>query len=473
MKKSLLFLSLIASFSMSAQWTEQGPTFEDASRGLVEIKIVDANTVWALGYDGTTANEDIQECTVTSDGGSNWSSNVMELGNPLLQINNISPVSADVAWISALVPDDGFGNVYKTEDGGASWNVTSLDNQGFITPGTSFLNGVYFWNANIGVAYGDPIGTGANRKFEIWRTIDGGVTWTQIITPTGTGQTGNPLANEYGYNTAPDVRGNTLWFTTDAGRLIKTTDMGLTWFGYNTPLANFGGVSATTGNGTRGDVYFSDENTGYLLKDVLTGTATNRVHTRTFYTTTNGGQTWSTALPFTGTRTLLNYIPGTTIMVGTSFGTPTGNSPATPVGTSISYDNGNNWTDLEPGGTTQRGFTDFLSASVGWCGGFSSSTDPLESKGVYKLSGPLETPAVAPVAKFKVYPNPATSTVNISAADVDSYKLSVTDLSGKIVMTKSLNGIENTIDVSSLSSGAYFFELTSDSKREVIKILKN
>jgi len=40
-------------------------------------------------------------------------------------------------------------------------------------------------------------------------------------------------------------------------------------------------------------------------------------------------------------------------------------------------------------------------------------------------------------------------------------------------MTKSLNGIENTVDVSSLSSGAYFFELTSDNKREVVKVLKN
>jgi hypothetical protein len=75
--------------------------------------------------------------------------------------------------------------------------------------------------------------------------------------------------------------------------------------------------------------------------------------------------------------------------------------------------------------------------------------------------------------KFKVYPNPATSTITISVSDVDSYNLSVTDLTGKIVMAKSLNGMENTIDISALATGAYFFNLSSGGKKEVVKILKN
>jgi hypothetical protein len=40
-------------------------------------------------------------------------------------------------------------------------------------------------------------------------------------------------------------------------------------------------------------------------------------------------------------------------------------------------------------------------------------------------------------------------------------------------MTKSLNVIENTLDISSLSAGAYFFELSSDNIKDVVKILKN
>ena len=99
---------------------------------------------------------------------------------------------------------------------------------------------------------------------------------------------------------------------------------------------------------------------------------------------------------------------------------------------------------------------------------------PTVSVGIFKLSGPLGIDNAATVAKFKVYPNPTTSNVTIAAnLDVDSFNLSVTDLTGKILMTKSLNGIENTVDISNLSSGAYFFELSSNTKKEVVKILKN
>jgi hypothetical protein len=187
------------------------------------------------------------------------------------------------------------------------------------------------------------------------------------------------------------------------------------------------------------------------------------VTTRTYATTTNGGATWSTPAPFTGTRFILNYIPGTTTMVATS--------QADPVGTSVSIDNGATWTDIEPAGTEQRGASAFLNLTTGWCAGF--STDAL-SDGVYKLTGgSLGTQNFENATKFKVYPNPASSMVTISAANADSYKLSVTDITGKVVMTKSLNGIENTLDISSLSTGAYFFELSSDNIKDVVKILKN
>ena len=44
---------------------------------------------------------------------------------------------------------------------------------------------------------------------------------------------------------------------------------------------------------------------------------------------------------------------------------------------------------------------------------------------------------------------------------------------GNIVLEKSLSGLENTVDIASLSSGAYFFTLNSYNKTETIKIIKN
>ena len=227
--------------------------------------------------------------------------------------------------------------------------------------------------------------------------------------------------------------------------------MGATWSAAQAPLTDFGAaLPANSGN-----VHFSSTTSGCLLK--TSGTVATPVYS--FYTTSNGGSTWSTATTFTGTRRILNYIPGTTTIVATS--------QAAPVGTSLSTDNGTTWTDVESG--AQRGAAAFLNGSTGWCAGF--STDNL-TDGIFKLTTPLANQSFT-TSKFSVYPNPATSNVTISATNIDAYQLSVTDLSGKVVITKSLNGIENTVDVSALSSGAYFFTLSSDNKKETVKILKN
>lgn len=456
MKKSLLFLSLMASFSMMAQWTEQATGFTEPSRGLSEIKIVDANTVWALAYDGSAADENVQECTITTDGGATWTPKTINVGDSLLEINGISPISATTAWVTALIPDDGNGVVFKTEDGGDSW-TQQLDT-GFQTTGSSFINGIYFWDANNGVAYGDPLGSGASRRFEIYTTNNGGTTWTLLPSANSP----QALAGEYGYNNSPIVVGDTIWMTTSKGRLYRSSNRGLNWVVYQAPLLDFGGYSTATQTGT---VVFSNTTNGFLLKNVRAGVDPNFTYTRTYATTVDGGQSWIPAggntLPFSGTRYLLRYIPGTTTIVATSQETPTG------FGTSISTDNGATWEEVEA--EDQRGTTAFLNATTAWCAGF--NVDDIQG-GIFKLSSPLATPSVE-ASKFNVYPNPASSVVTISTASVDAYKLSVTDLSGKTVMTKSLNGMENTVDVSSLPTGAYFFEFASDNKREVVKILKN
>lgn len=448
MKKLLLTFSLIALTStINAQWVAQATGFSAPSRGLSQIKVIDANTVWALAYDGTNADNNVQEFTRTTNGGTLWTPGTIELGDPDLQINNISAVSATTAWVSAIVnlgndnPTDGVGTIVKTTDGGLTWTPQFF--QGFQTAGSSFLNGVHFFNANVGIAYGDPVA----GEFEIWRTTNGGDTWTQVAASA----LPNPVNGEYGYNSAPTAVGNSLWFTTNKGNLYRTTDAGLNWTKYSAPLNNFGGALPANS----GTIYFSTESNGYLLK--ISGTTASPVYS--YYTTTNGAQSWSAETGFTGTRRILNYIPGTNSIVATS--------QVAPVGTSISTNNGATWTDLESSGITQRGASAFLNISTGWCAGFSGA-----NAGIFKLSGPLGVDN-ASIAKFKVYPNPTTSVVTISATDVDSYNLSVNDLSGKTVMTKSLNGMENTVDISGLSTGTYFFELKSNNKKEVVKIIKN
>ena len=444
MKKILLSISFFSfTFLANAQsWVEQATGFDVASRGVNEIQIVDANTVWALAYDGTDPTNNIQEFTRTTNGGSTWTAGIIDIGDPSLSLNNISPISGTTAWISAIDSTTGLGGIYKTTNGGTSWTLQT--NSEFSTSGESFLNGVVFFDANNGVAFGDPEG----GEFEIYTSNNGGTSWTRVAGSS----IPNPLSGEYGYNGGFRHIGSTIWLPTNKGRLLKSTNMGVTWTVSQAPLTDFSGTTQS------GNVHFSTVNNGCLLKKVNT--------TYTFYTITNGGTTWSAASPFTGTNYVLDYVPNTNILVATSALTATSTPAGTP-GSAYSLDNGTTWTSIDSG--TQRGVVSMFDSSTGWCGGF--STDPLTG-GIFKLSGNLSNEIFTP-SKFKVYPNPANNFVSITAESADAFNLKVTDLSGKVMMNNELSGIDNTIDVSNYAAGIYLFEIKAGNRTDTIKVVKN
>lgn len=449
MKKVLLIFSfLFVGFTSTAQtWEAQATGFVTASRGVSEIKIVNANVVWALAYDGAapippaTEPQIIQEFTKTIDGGLTWTPGTINVGNSAYEINNICPVSATTAWVSALTPAEGNGVIYKTSDGGTTW--VRQNNTAFQTTGSSFINGVHFFDENVGIAFGDPVGT----EFEMYRTINGGTTWTAIPGAS----IPNPLNGEYGYNGGNMFYGNSAWLPTTKGRILKSTNQGSTWTVSQGPLTDFGAALPAQS----GRLSFSDANNGCLLK--TSGTEASPVYT--FYTTSNGGTTWTAGSTFTGTYRVLTYVPGTTTLVATSAGSASGSA--------FSNDNGTNWTTIDSG--EQRGIAAFFDGSTGWCAGFNLNSS---TGGIFKLNGTLGNNNFNS-AKFKVYPNPASSVVNLQTEGLDSYTLKVTDLSGKVMTSREFSGIENSLDISSYATGVYFFEINSGSNTETIKIMKN
>ncbi len=77
-------------------------------------------------------------------------------------------------------------------------------------------------------------------------------------------------------------------------------------------------------------------------------------------------------------------------------------------------------------------------------------------------------------SNFAVYPNPATSVLNITSSNNAAINsASITDINGRTVKNVSLNAVtEAQINISDLTAGVYFLNVTSDAGTGTSKIVK-
>jgi len=382
MKKLLFFSALFfaTAFIVNAQWTEQATGFSEASRGITNISIVDANTVWALAYDGSSAGATIQEFTRTTDGGTTWIPGTIDVGNSTLGISMIHGIDDTTAYIAVYLNSAGTQGIYKTTDGGATWaRQTTADFQS----ATSFTNVVYFWDADNGFCMGDPIGSPA--EFELYTTTDGGTTWT--VVPGA--DIPDPLSGEYGYTSEYRVAGDNIWYTTNKGRIYHSTDKGYTWTVSQSPISDFGGTSVN------GNVAFVNGTDGLLCDNAAN-----------YWKTTDGGATWVSIIP-NGPHysSDLYAIPGSN---GTYVST--GNTD----GCSFSLYGGSVFQEFE--GTTglQLLQTAWLDESTGWVGSFNVDAT---TGGIYKFNGTIPTPFNNDLGVLSIM-NPVTGAALTNAENV-------------------------------------------------------
>jgi photosystem II stability/assembly factor-like uncharacterized protein len=425
MKRLLLVVCIIAlavgilTATAAAQpWTKQTSPATQIMRGL---KVVNAQVVWATGYLG--------EVVRTVDGGTTWA--LKTPTDATMDNYAIEALDSSTAWIYGTDDATSVGcRIWKTTNGGTSWVQQYTDNEGFG-------DAIKFYDANNGIAIGDPF-LATPTKFQIMTTTNGGTTWTPLSNP--------PLAEggETGVVNGLELIGNMAWFVTygTGGRpaVWKSTDKGLTWT--SSPRVPI------------------DDSYGFSMRDENAGIISN-INSGSVARTTDGWAHADSMLLFAGVYGLrqIDWITGTNSIVVVGGPTATGFS-------AVSLDGGTTWTQKTvPAGVGRLRHVQFIDAGTGWAVGNGGAilkwTDP-------PLVGVEDKSPLLPdgFSLSQNYPNPFNpgTTIDYAIPGEASVQLTVYDMLGREMATlvnerQPAGSYTVRFDAHNLASGVYYYTL--------------
>jgi photosystem II stability/assembly factor-like uncharacterized protein len=299
---------------------------------LQAVSAVSETVAWASGLGGTWVR--------TTDGGVTWTAGVVP-GADTLQFRDVHAVSAEVAYLLAAGPG-GMSRIYKTADGGATWTLqyTNPDPSGF-------LDCFDFWDADVGVAFGDAVA----GELAILVTRDG-ASWERVprdAVPDALDGEGGFAASGTCVVTVGDAAAYIGTGNAAPARVLATTDRGRTWTAVETPAVNGLGRGITS-------LAFRNAGHGVLAAGEITDPDW---HADQIAVTDDGGASWSLAgLPtFPGAIYGVAWVPRAPrpTLVGTG-----------PNGAAYSFDDGRSWVSLDTANWWGLGFA---SPDAGWLAG--------------------------------------------------------------------------------------------------------
>jgi len=276
---------------------------------------------------------------MTTDGGAHWRSAVMPNADSL-EFRDVHAVNARTAFLLSSGPGDR-SRIYRTADGGASWTLefTARDPK-------AFYDCFAFWDAAHGVAVSDAV----DGHFPVITTTDG-AHWS----PVPAAALPRALPNEGAFaasgTCAMALPPDDAWIGTGNGpaaRVLRTGDRGATWDVTRTPLP------ADTSEGI----------TSLAVRDarhiVALGGHIARLHAfqDEVAITEDGGRTWTMGgrLPF----------PGPVFGAAYSRSSDPWLVAVGPGGAAASNDDGRTWTLIDSAAYWSVGFG---SARIGWAVG--------------------------------------------------------------------------------------------------------
>ncbi len=437
MKSIIFILVSVISLSLFAQiedyGIEQATGFTTPQRGIKNISIVDEDIVWALAYDGSGNNDNVQEFTKTINQGELWTPGVIDVGNPDMGIAMIHAVSENIAWVVAYPLSTGqIGGVFKTIDGGLTW---FRQNTALFNMTGSYPNVVYFWDENNGFCQGDPV----DGYYELYTTTDGGDNWIRVPSA----NIPAPQSGDYGLTGKIYVTGNAIWWMTHHDLIFRSYDLGNSFEVFQAPLCDFGGGLCDY------HLSFSDDNNGYLIN--LDGA---------YWRSSDGGETWVLTFPDSGFvfGDDIFAIPNTDIVITTGINGLTG--------ISISFDAGTNWTVIDD--TIPLTDIKFLNPNLGWVGSFNTSST---EGGIYKIDATLSVNSEDFNQSISCIPNPFTNEFKVSSNQV-IIDIKVFSMLGQVLYNDKPNSLSCTINALSFPNATYLVQVTNGDTIRTIKMMK-
>jgi gliding motility-associated-like protein len=196
--------------------------------------------------------------------------------NSAFQMRDVAAIGNDTVWVvgnntSAIPAASRTSKVFRSVDGGLTWTVNGNFPVGSLS---QTFTEIEFPSRQVGYV--------AGNRDTIWKTTDAGATWFKLPLPSP----GNPISIS-NINDMFALDDNTVFLVgfgfgaTTRNVVYKTTDGGNTWTDINSNIGLLMGASigGSQGNST---VMFHDANNGY----VCSGTGS-------LFKTTNGGTSWT------------------------------------------------------------------------------------------------------------------------------------------------------------------------------------
>ncbi|NLK16257.1 MAG: T9SS type A sorting domain-containing protein [Bacteroidales bacterium] len=421
--KLVTFLLLLAVWypSNAQQWEILDPLPEGSSR--YRCHFINANDGWVF----RTGNFQLLR---TRDGGKTWTE--------LYPMTGMRYIFMTDTLVGYMIVQENTLKLFKTNDGGNNWQLLNLQFGYYYDEWSSPIKPIYFINKNVG-------------------------------------------------------------FVANVNTYMKTTDGGETWIEMELPYNSSGPVAKIVNN-----ITFINDSVGWIAAN------TSGVNGRIFYTTNQGANWISLNIGWVNSEVVFSELDAlnkdTILITGYQFGYADyyGNA-------SITKDNFNSYSwyeiDVEPWrkgifiNDTTVLFYGYNKQNIGkiWTKGIDNTEliedtlfqgtmsfqAALRTQGAvflhdgYTIAKRVDTAYVSipyetiTQEKLILFPNPSYNKLNIKLPhNATNGKITITNLTGQVVLLDNIEQIDKQIDITKLSSGVHLITVITDNKRFCEKFIK-